>query len=61
VKRLARTWYATDAGAPLNGPGADTEYVGAFSTPIPDHVIERIVSVDWSVRGEVEVTYWVAE
>lgn len=49
MKRLCRTWYPTDAGP---------DNAGSFSTHVPDVVIDRIVSVDWSVPGEVEVTYW---
>lgn len=55
MKRLMRTWYKTDVE-----PG-DEEYVGSFSGPIPDNVVGKIVAVDWSKRGEVEVTYVVED
>lgn len=51
---LHRTWYRTDA------KDDEPEYVGAFSGTIPARALEdsrQIVSVDWSQRGWVEVTY----
>lgn len=51
-QRLMRTWYPTDA------EGDDTEYVGAFSGEFPHETPDRrIVAIDWSVRGVVEVTW----
>jgi hypothetical protein len=51
---LMRTWYKTDA------TDEEPEYGGVFSGSIPDRAFEdgtKIVDVDWSVRGEVCVTY----
>jgi len=51
TRRLMRTWYGTDA---------DDSTVGAFSNPLPDIPFRdgwQIVAVDWSRRGEVEVTW----
>lgn len=51
-QRLMRTWYRTDIDP------ADPAYRGAFSTHFPaegDH--GRIVAVDWSEPGWVEVTW----
>jgi hypothetical protein len=53
---LMRTWYATDA------TDAEPEYRGAFSGTIPDSAFwddRRIVNIDWSERGQVEVTFLV--
>jgi hypothetical protein len=48
-----RQWYDTDAG-----DGETPEYVGAFSSPFPTpNDGHQIVAVDWSTRGEVEVTW----
>jgi hypothetical protein len=47
-----RNWYRTDA----------SDGVGTGSSTIPDRVFKdgwQIVNVDWSVRGEVEVTFLV--
>jgi hypothetical protein len=47
-----RTWYKTDA---------DDESVGTFSSPFPaEEPGRRIVAVDWSTPGEVEVTWLVS-
>lgn len=56
--RLLRTVYKTDA------TDDEPEYVGTQSDPIPapDQGVNagwRIVGVDWSKRGEVEVTWLV--
>lgn len=50
---LHRAWYRTDATE------EEPEYVGAFSSTIPDTALRSrtIVGVDWSVRGWVEVTF----
>lgn len=50
---LMRTWYPTDVTP------EDPEYDGAFSGDIPQSAFRdgRIVHVDWSERGVVEVTY----
>ena len=49
-QRLMRTWYKTD--------GVRGEYIGAFSNPFPvEKDGRRIVAVDWSETGEVEVTW----
>lgn len=55
TKRLVRTWYRTDVDT------NDPEYVGTRSAPIPASVTDEIVAVDWSVPGEVQVTYLVPE
>jgi hypothetical protein len=56
---LHRTSYPTDVS------DQDPEYWGAFSVPFPDprHRTDgaQIVGVDWSVRGEVTVTYLIPE
>ncbi len=51
---LMRTWYRTD-GADPKFP----DYVGAFSVTIPKwpEGEARIVAVDWSEPGMVEVTW----
>jgi hypothetical protein len=51
-RHLMRTWYKTDV---VQGDPA----VGTFSASIPDRAFEdgTIVDVDWSVRGEVQVTF----
>ena len=49
-----RTVYATDITED------EPQYIGSFSGTIPDSALSdgrQIVNVDWSVRGEVEVTY----
>lgn len=52
TSRLMRTWYKTDA------TDDEPEYVGGFSNEFPTPTDERqIVAVDWSKRGEVEVTW----
>lgn len=55
-KRLFRSWYPTDVS------DDDPEYVGTFSErfPAPRPGME-IVDVDWSVRGEVQVTWLVGD
>jgi hypothetical protein len=54
-KRLMRTWYPTDVDPD------QPEYVGAFSDPFPDQGNQaRIVAVDWSTPGEVEITWLVS-
>lgn len=51
-QRLMRTWYKTDI------ENADPEYIGSFSLPFPaEKDGRRIIAVDWSKRGEVEVTW----
>ena len=56
TKRLMRTWYPTD----LNRD-EDPEYVGAFSDPFPaEDETMRIVAVDWSTPGEVQVTWLIS-
>jgi hypothetical protein len=56
-KRLMRTWHRTDVS------DDDPEYVGAFSLPFPDPACSgyQIVDVDWSKRGEVQVTYLIPD
>jgi hypothetical protein len=53
--QLMRTWYKTDTN------DNDPEYIGAFSDSIPDRAVEEqtIIDVDWSVTGEVQVTFLV--
>lgn len=54
-QRLFRTRYPTDAD------DSDEEYIGAFSNPFPaEDATRRIVAVDWSQRGVVEVTWLVS-
>lgn len=49
-----RTWYTTDVTPD------EPEYVGAFSGPFPaEEPGRRIVAVDWSTPGEVQVTWLV--
>lgn len=81
TKRLMRTWYKTDAAAPVldvHAPDREAEAeryaaaveewrdpanVGTFSDPFPspDNIgAGQIVAVDWSKRGEVEVTWLIA-
>ena len=52
-KRLVRVTYKTDIRED------EPEYIGSFSSSFPDPASRgaQIVNVDWSVRGEVEVTY----
>lgn len=53
-QRLMRTVYETDYDP--NEP----EYPGNFSTPFPhEEPTRRIVAVDWSTPGQVEVTWLV--
>jgi hypothetical protein len=53
-QRLERTWYKTDIDP------SDADYVGTFSAQFPaEDATRRIVRVDWSPRGEVEVTWLV--
>jgi hypothetical protein len=53
LQKLMRTWYKTDAE-----PGT---YDGAFSDPFPGETPDRkIIAVDWSTVGEVEVTWLVS-
>lgn len=55
TQKLMRSWYPTDASAD------DPEYVGAFSGPFPaEEAGRRIVAVDWSKPGEVEVTWLIS-
>lgn len=52
--QLMRTWYSTDVN------DDEPEYIGTFSGIIPGRALEdgrQIVHVDWSKKGEVEVTY----
>jgi hypothetical protein len=52
TQRLHRTWYRTDV------EDAEPEYLGMFSDPFPAEDPDRkIVKVDWSQRGWVEVTW----
>lgn len=52
TQRLMRTWYTTDA------TDDEPDYLGAFSADFPAETpARRIVSVDWSTRGEVMVTW----
>lgn len=55
MAHLMRTWYSTDADE------TDPEYMGAFSADIPEKWTDldgwKIIAVDWSKRGEVEVTW----
>lgn len=54
TQRLHRAWYPTDVTE------EDAEYVGAFSAPFPaESAMRRIVNVDWSTPGEVQVTWLV--
>jgi hypothetical protein len=54
TKRLMRTAYKTDIDVD------EPEYIGSFSTSFPAPESDReIVNVDWSNRGEVEVTWLV--
>lgn len=55
MQKLMRTWYSTDVDE------SDPDYVGAFSAPFPaEDATRKIVSVDWSKRGEVEVTWLIS-
>jgi hypothetical protein len=55
-QQLMRTWYKTDRNVE-----EDPDYVGAFSTVFPPvNNSRQIVNVDWSVPGEVEVTYLIS-
>jgi len=55
-KQLMRTWYKTDRDVEK-----DPEYVGSFSSVFPPPNSSReIVAVDWSVPGEVEVTWLIS-
>ena len=49
--RLMRTWYKTDVTED------DPTYEGSFSAPFPAQMAAKIVGVNWSVRGGVEITY----
>jgi hypothetical protein len=53
TSKLMRTTYKTDVTE------SEPEYIGSFSAlfPTPAERDVEIVNVDWSVRGEVEVTY----
>lgn len=54
-QRLMRVVYATDA------TDEDLTYQGAFSEVFPaEEFGRRILAVDWSVRGQVEITWLVA-
>jgi hypothetical protein len=56
TQRLMRSWYATDVAED------DPDYVGSFSDRFPaEDDTRRIVAVDWSKRGEVEVTWLVSQ
>jgi hypothetical protein len=58
AKKLMRTWYSTDTNKD------EPSYIGCFSATIPDSAFRdgnQIVNVDWSRRGEVEVTYLIGE
>ena len=56
TQRLHRTWYSTDVDP------ADPGYVGAFSDRFPaESASRRIVDVDWSTPGEVQVTWLISE
>jgi hypothetical protein len=52
---LMRTVYRTDATV------EEPEYIGSFSDTIPASALGqgRIVNIDWSIRGWVEVTFLV--
>jgi hypothetical protein len=53
-QRLMRVAYPTDVIQ------AEPEYIGSFSSPFPaESPGRRIVAVDWSKHGEVEVTWLV--
>lgn len=49
-QKLMRVTYATDA------TNEDPEYRGSFSSAFPQ-TGDQIVDVDWSVRGEVTVSW----
>ena len=56
MSRLLRTWYPTDV------TDEDPEYVGTSAGPIPTpgkgvNAGWEIVAVDWSERGQVQVTW----
>lgn len=56
--RLFRTWYKTDA------TDEEPDYVGVFSEKIPDAAFRdgaTVVDVDWSERGEVQVTFLIRD
>lgn len=53
--RLHRVFIRTDYNPD------DPEYLGALSAPFMDDDNAEIVGVDWSVPGEVEVTYLEAD
>ncbi len=56
LQRLMRILYATDAAED------DPLYIGTFSDPFPaEGASRRIVAVDWSTRGQVEVTWLISE
>jgi len=47
-----RTVYPTDAA------DDDPTYIGTFSDPFPaESASRRIVAVDWSTKGQVQVTW----
>jgi hypothetical protein len=51
-QRLMRIWYQTDMGL------GSVRYVGTLSAVFPaEDATHRIVGVDWSESGEVEVTW----
>jgi hypothetical protein len=51
-----RAVYPTDAS------DDDLTYIGAFSDLFPsEEATRRIVAVDWSTRGQVEVTWLISE
>lgn len=53
TQRLHRIWYKTDY--------IETDSVGAFSEQFPAETsTRRIVNVDWSTPGEVEVTWLIS-
>lgn len=56
LQRLMRAVYPTDAS------DDDLTYIGAFSDLFPsEEATRRIVAVDWSTRGQVEVTWLINE
>lgn len=57
-QRLMRTWYKTDAILDDSGEPEGVLTMGAFTEPFrPEGDGRRIVAVDWSTPGEVEVTW----
>ena len=58
-QQLVREWYDTDAHPDWRG-AEDRNYVGTVSSSFEaEQAGRRIVSVDWSNPGEVEVTWLV--